>query len=370
MYSPNEERGIYQSTDGGESWSQQLFVDDNSGAVDMIRDPDSPDILYAATWHRERRAWNFVESGEGSGIYKSTDGGATWSKMSNGFPNGEGVGRIGLSMARTDQGTRIYALLDNYDRRPPEEKKDKGLTKDDFKEMSDDAFKSLADDELKDYLKSNRFPKKYSVEKVRELFNEGKVKPADLASYLENANSLLFDTPVVGAELYASDDEGQTWYKTHEDFLDAVYNSYGYYFGVVRVNPSNINEVFVCGVPIIRSEDGGKTFKFIGADNVHSDHQALWVNGARDNHIINGNDGGINISYDDGENWIKCNSPSVGQFYHITVDMDKPYNVYGGLQDNGVWKGPHTYQEGTRWHSSGQYPYCLLYTSPSPRDRG
>ncbi len=374
LYSPNQERGIYQTTDGGESWSQQLFVDSNSGAVDMIRDPNSPDILYAATWHRERRAWNFVESGEGSGIYKSTDGGTNWAKLINGFPQGEGVGRIGLSMAHTDQGSRIYALLDNYDRRPPEDKKEKGLRKDDFKDMSDDDFNSLDDDELKQYLKSNRFPKKYSVKKVRELFNEGKVKPVDLASYLENANSLLFDTPVVGAELYASDDEGATWYKTHEEFLDAVYNSYGYYFGVVRVNPSNLDEVFVCGVPIIRSGDGGKTFKYIGADNVHSDHQALWVNGSRDGHIINGNDGGINISYDDGEHWTKCNSPSVGQFYHIAVDMDKPYNVYGGLQDNGVWKGPHTYRQGTRWHANGQYPYKSImggdgmYTQVDPRD--
>jgi len=374
LYSPNEERGIYRSIDGGETWTQQLFVDKNTGSVDMIRDPESPDILYAATWHRERRAWNFVESGQGSGIYKSTDGGATWSAMNNGFPSGEGVGRIGLSMAKTDNSQRIYALLDNYDRRPPKEKEDDALTKADFKTMSDDAFKSLDDKKLKKYLSANRFPKKYTVEHVRELFNEEKVMPVDLALYLENANSLLFDTPVVGAELYASDDGGANWYKTHEDYLDAVYNSYGYYFGVVRVNPSNINEVFICGVPIIRSADGGKTFKYIGGDNVHSDHQALWVNPNRDGHIINGNDGGINISYDDGKHWTKCNSPSVGQFYHLTVDMAEPYNVYGGLQDNGVWKGPHTNKESTRWHSSGQYPFKSImggdgmYTQVDPRD--
>lgn len=374
LYSPNAERGIYQTTDGGNTWSQNLFVDENSGSVDMIRDPKNPDILYASTWHRERRAWNFVESGEGSGIYKSTDGGSTWTLTGNGFPSGEGVGRIGLSIARTDVGTRIYALLDNYDRRPPKDKEEDDLTKADFKSMSDDAFNKLKDEQLKKYLSSNRFPKKYSVKTVRKLFKEEKVKPVDLALYLENANSLLFDTPVVGAELYASDDEGATWYKTHEDYLDAVYNSYGYYFGVVRVNPSNIDEVFVLGVPIIRSIDGGKTFKYIGGDNVHSDHQALWVNPNRDNHIINGNDGGINISYDDGEHWIKCNSPSVGQFYHIAVDMAEPYNVYGGLQDNGVWKGPHTYSESTRWHGNGQYPYESImggdgmYTQVDPRD--
>lgn len=240
--------------------------------------------------------------------------------------------------------------------------------------MTDEQFKDLKKEDLDTYLKDNRFPKKYSAAKVKSMFDAGKIKPMDLASYLENANSLLFDTPVIGAELYASDDGGQTWSKTHDDYLDAVYNSYGYYFGVVRVNPSNLDEVYVLGVPIIRSDDGGKTFTFIGGDNVHSDHQALWVNPNRDGHIINGNDGGINISYDAGEHWSKCNSPSVGQFYQITVDMAKPYNVYGGLQDNGVWFGPSTNNPSTRWHSTGQYPFKSImggdgmYTQVDTRD--
>lgn len=375
LYSANKERGIYQSVDGGTSWQQQLFINDNTGAVDMIRDPNDTDILYAATWHRERRAWNFVESGEGSGIYKSSDGGDTWTIINNGFPQGDGVGRIGLSMGTVNGTSRIYALLDNYDRRAPEEKKeDEGLTKNDFKEMTDEEFKNLKKEDLKSYLSENRFPKKYTTEKVMSLFNDGKIKPSDLASYLENANSLLFDTPVIGAELYASDDGGMSWSKTHDDYLDAVYNSYGYYFGVVRVNPSNLDEVYVLGVPIIRSDDGGQTFTNIGGDNVHSDHQALWVNPQRDGHIINGNDGGINISYDAGEHWSKCNSPSVGQFYQITVDMAEPYNVYGGLQDNGVWFGPSTNEPSTRWHSTGQYPFKSImggdgmYTQVDTRD--
>ena len=375
LYSANTERGIYQTKDGGTTWSQTLYVDENSGAVDLVRDPNNTEVLYAATWHRERRAWNFVESGDGSGIYKSTDGGNTWGLMTSGFPQGEGVGRIGLSIATVNNATRIYALVDNYDRRAPEEKKDdEGLSKNDFKTMSDEQFKSLKKEDLEKYLSDNRFPKKYSSEKVKSMFDTGKIKPADLATYLEDANSLLFDTPVIGAELYASDDAGLTWYKTHEEYLDAVYNSYGYYFGVVRVNPSDLDEVFVLGVPIIRSEDGGKTFKNIGGDNVHSDHQALWVNPNRDGHIINGNDGGINISYDDGAHWTKCNSPSVGQFYQITVDMAKPYNVYGGLQDNGVWYGSSTTSPSTRWHSTGHNPFKSImggdgmYTQVDTRD--
>ncbi len=358
LYSPNEERGIFLSTDQGTTWTKTLYIHDNCGVVDLVRDPNDPNTLYAAAWERERRAWNFVESGEGSGIYKSVDGGSSWKKLSGGFPQGEGVGRIGLSISSSDGNTRLYALLDNYFRRPPEDKKDQtSLTKDDFKTMSESEFEKLSDEDLSDYLKDNNFPKKYSAESVKTMIKNKEAVPADLASYLENANSLLFDTPVIAAELYASDDGGETWKKTHEDYLDRVYNSYGYYFGLVSAHPSDLNEVFVGGVPLIRSENGGQTFKYIGSENVHSDHHALWINPARDGHIINGNDGGINISYDDGEHWIKCNSPSVGQFYHIAVDMEKPYNVYGGLQDNGVWKGKHTYNANSGWHSNGKYPY-------------
>ncbi len=118
-----------------------------------------------------------------------------------------------------------------------------------------------------------------------------------------------------------------------------IYYSYGYYFGHIYVAPNNADHIYIYGVPIVKSKDGGKTFTSISAENVHSDHHALWINPKNPNHLINGNDGGVNITYDDGENWIKNNSPSVGQFYAINVDNEKPYNVYGGLQDNGVWKG-------------------------------
>ncbi len=111
------------------------------------------------------------------------------------------------------------------------------------------------------------------------------------------------------------------------------------------------------GVPIIKSDDGGKTFSAIGKENVHGDHQAIWLNPNREGHIINGNDGGVNISYDDGANWTKNNVPSVGQFYYINVDNEKPYNVYGGLQDNGVWVGPSSYSASKGWEGRGKYPY-------------
>ncbi len=360
LYTDNPERGVYKTSDGGGTWSQTLAINDQTGVVDLIIDPGNENVLYAAAWQRDRKAWNFTESGEGSGIYKSTDGGESWNKISggsSGFPDGEGTGRIGLAIASTDSGTRLFALLDNYNRRPPEEKTDDALTKEDFREMSRDDFLELDEKKIEKYLRSNRFPGKYKAKGVIEMVRNGKIKPNDLTIYLENANALLFDTPVIGAELYSSEDGGMTWTRTHDDYLDGLYYSYGYYFGVVSVNPVNADEVYIAGVPILRSDDGGKTFKNINGQNVHVDHHIIWVNPDNPRHIVNGNDGGINISYDKGEHWIKCNSPSVGQFYYINTDNAKSYNVYGGTQDNGVWMGSHNYRDGVRWHSMGQYPY-------------
>ncbi|MEM8907123.1 MAG: hypothetical protein AAGD05_04690 [Bacteroidota bacterium] len=337
LYSANAERGVYKTTDAGKNWEKVLYVDENSGAIDLLLDPQDNNTLYAATWHRERRAWNFVESGAGSGIHKSTDGGNTWqliSGPSSGFPHGEGTGRIGLAEATKNKQTLLNAIVDNYFRRPEEKKEEEDkLVKNDLRNMSKADFLQLDQTLLADFLKSNRFPKKYQAEKIMAMIEKDEIKPQALVEYLEDANSLLFDTPVIGAEVYRSEDGGKTWQRTHEDYLDNVYYSYGYYFGQVRVAPQNPDKIYIYGVPILRSDDGGKTFQSINGDNVHVDHHALWVNPQRDGHLILGNDGGVNISYDDGENWFKCNSVPAGQFYYVAVDMKKPYRVYGGLQE-------------------------------------
>ncbi|WP_422082641.1 WD40/YVTN/BNR-like repeat-containing protein [Ulvibacterium sp.] len=360
LYSSNAERGVFKTTDGGKSWQKTLFIDDETGIIDLAHTPGNFNTLYAAAWQKDRKAWNFTGNGSTSGIYKSTDGGTSWNKVStpeSGFPTGNGVGRIGLAVF---DGNVIYAVHDSQFRREkPKEsrKKPDKLDKDDFKTMSVERFLNLDNQKLNDFLKTNNFQEKYRAENVKQLIRSGSVKPIDLANYLEDANALLFDTPVIGAEVYRSNDGGKTWTKQNETYIDDLFYSYGYYFAQIRVDPNEKEKIYLGGVPILKSEDGGKTFTSISNKNVHADHHALWINPARDGHLINGNDGGVNISYDDGENWIKNNSPSVGQFYAINVDNEEPYNIYGGLQDNGVWKGPHNAEENSLWHQTGQYPW-------------
>ncbi len=362
LYSPNEERGIFKTTDGGQTWTKTLYINKDTGIIDLVASPEDFNVLYAASWERDRKAWNFNGSGKNSAIYKSVDGGNSWKKITNnnGFPKGEGVGRIGLAVNSNEE---LFAILDNQFRREkePEENLDSiGLKKADFKDMSQNAFLKLNDEKLNDFLKNNGFPEKYDAENVKQHVKDGEIKPIDLVNYLTDANSLLFDTPVIGAEVYKSVDGGKNWTKTHDDYLDGLVNSYGYYFGVIKTNPVDPEKVYIAGVPILRSDDGGKTFKSINGQNVHADHHAIWINPENKNHLIIGNDGGVNISYDDGENWIKCNTPTVGQFYSVNVDYQKPYNVYGGLQDNGVWVGPNNYKASVSWHEEGEYPYKRL----------
>ncbi|MCL7762194.1 glycosyl hydrolase [Polaribacter sp. Z014] len=358
LYSSNEERGIFKTTDGGKTWSKTLFIDKNTGIIDVAVAPENFNIMYAASWERERKAWNFNGNGNNSAIYKSTDAGSSWFRISDksGFPTGNGVGRIGLAVFNKNT---VYAFHDNQFRRKEEKKtaSSNALTKGDFKTMSVDNFLHLSDKKLNTYLKTNGFQEKYRAENVKQMVRSGNVKPIDLAKYLEDANSMLFDTPVIGAEVFKTTNGGKSWKKTHNGTLDDLYYSYGYYFGEIRVDYQDENGIYVLGVPILKSKDGGKTFTSISKENVHADHQALWVNPKKKGHLIDGNDGGLNISYDDGENWIKLNDPAVGQFYSVYADNQKNYNVYGGMQDNGVWVAPHNSKIDKYWYQSGQNPY-------------
>jgi photosystem II stability/assembly factor-like uncharacterized protein len=364
LYSPNAERGIFKTTDGGKTWQKTLFEGDKTGAIDLVIDPSDPDVLYAATWERTRRAWDFDGAGEGSAIWKSSDGGANWVKISvptGGFPTGPNVGRIGLAIGRKNGKTVLYACLDNQNLKPKKEKPAEDvLTKDQLRTMSKEDFLKISDEKLSEFLKQNGFPEKYTAKKIKDLIEKDKFKPIALVEYLEDANNNLFETDFIGAEVYRSDDGGATWRRTHDEPLEQMHFTYGYYFSNIRCQPDDPDKVYLIGFLIIRSDDGGKTWKNINRDNVHVDHHALWLDPARPGHLVNGNDGGLNISWDDGESWMLCNNPPVGQFYAIATDEAEPYNVYGGAQDNGVWVGPSTYKATTDWHQSGHYPYKML----------
>lgn len=301
LYTPNEERGVFKTSDGGKTWEKSLYINAESGVIDVVAAPNNFKVQYASVWQENRKAWDFRGNGIASAIYKSIDGGIIWkcvTDQTSGFPHNEGVGRIGL--ASFDENI-VYAVVDNQNKRP-------------------------------------------------EVKTE---KPSD-------ANRALFQTNVIGCELYKSEDGGKNWKRTHENFLDDLYYSYGYYFGTIAVDEKNSERVYIAGVPLLFSEDGGKKFQKISQENVHSDHHVIWVNPKKSNHIINGNDGGVNITYDNGENWFKCNNQAVGQFYAINVDEQEPYNVYGGMQDNGVWVGPNYYEHNLEWQDEGKYPYEFL----------
>lgn len=358
LYTPNEERGVFKTTDGGKTWKKTLFINKDTGIIDLSVASDNPNIMYAAAWERERKAWNFKGNGKGSGIYKSEDAGTTWKLIStseSGFPNNEGVGRIGLATFNKDI---LYAILDNQNNRPAEKTAEKSkLPKPEMFSAPGEVFLKKSDKEINAYLKKHGLREKYRAETIKNWVENGNLEPTEVKKILQDANKALFETEVVGCEIYKSVDGGKSWKRTHENFIDDLYYSYGYYFGNISVDPKNENRIYFGGVPLLFSEDGGKTMTSISTENVHADHHITWINPNNPNHIINGNDGGINISYDNGAHWIKCNNEAVGQFYAVNVDHNESYNVYGGLQDNGVWVGNNTYYKSDDWEAEGKYPY-------------
>ena len=358
LYSPNTERGVFKTTDGGKTWAKTLYIDDKTGAIDIDIDPKDPSVLYAATWYRTRSSWNFEEGGPTTGIYKSIDGGNKWTLLttpSSGFPAGKGGGRIGLAVVPQNPQI-IFAVVDNNNNRPAKKDTADKYTLLDFRNITKEAFAKLNDKKLDDFIKENRFPEDFNAAILKKQVAEGKLKPTVVADYLKSGNTDMLVNEVVGAEVYKSNDGGKSWKKTNANFIEA-FSSYGYYMSKIWVSPTDSNKVVITGVPLSLSVDGGKTFKSIGGSNVHSDHHAFWFDPKNENHILNGNDGGLNMSYDLGKNWSKLNSTSVGQFYSVAVDDAKPYNVYGGLQDNGVWYGPSNNVEGNGWQGAGEYSF-------------
>jgi photosystem II stability/assembly factor-like uncharacterized protein len=350
LYTESSERGVYRTSDGGKTWTRTLFVDDRTGAIDLALDPKNPDVVYAATWERARTAANFLESGPGSGVWKSTDGGKTWKRLGGGLPAGATLGRIGLAVAASRPET-LYAVLDNQAHKPDSEPVDEEtppgeLTTRRLKTLTPETFVKLDDATVARFLQRNDYPKSLKAARLKKDVKAGRITIQDLLAYTSDANRELFESHVIGLEVYRSDDTGATWRRTHDKRIDGVFYSYGYYFARIEADPTDPEKIFIGGVPMIASTDGGKTFRGVDKRGVHGDHHAIYIDPKAPQRVVIGNDGGINVSYDGGRTWTKLNNLPVGQFTTIAVDDGDPYRIVGGLQDNGVMRGPSTYKPG------------------------
>jgi photosystem II stability/assembly factor-like uncharacterized protein len=378
LYSKNIDRGVYKSVDGGKTWKKTLYISDSVGVIDLAINPKNPKELLAASWERSRKASHFKGNGEGSAIYRSEDGGETWTKSVQGFPQGKHVGRIGLDICLS-QPNVVYAILDNQaeveDKKAAEAaKKNAGKLKaEDFKTMTAEVFAKTDNKKLDEFLQENGYPKKYTATLVKKEVAAGKYLPKALADYFgADANANLFNTKVTGAEVYASADGGKSWKKANTYDLDGVFFTYGYYFAEMRVTPTNPNLLYIYGVPMLKSADGGATWHRLdtlrGEQDIHVDHHAVWINPKDPQHLLLGNDGGLYQSYDEGANWKHINNMAVGQFYTVNADMETPYNVYGGLQDNGVLKGSSKSIPNITPHWEPIFGGDGMYVAPDPRN--
>jgi photosystem II stability/assembly factor-like uncharacterized protein len=283
----NRERGVYKTVDGGRTWSQVLFIDEETGAIDLAMDPLDPETLYAAAWQRTRLKWNDPRNhalSAGSGILRSRDGGRSWQPLNNGLPAARFRGRIGLDICLSAPHI-LYALVDNYE--------------------------------------ISRQPTEAELRNPYGVPSSGFIK---------------------GATVYRSDDRGDTWRQvsgmTPEalKFMERQSGTYGWVFGQIRVDPGDPETIYVLGVPLSVSSDGGRTFREL--DGMHVDHHGLWIDPANSNYLVNANDGGMAVSYDRGRNW-RCftdNLP-VCQFFNVSLDAASPFHAYGSMQDHGSFRG-------------------------------
>lgn len=358
LYTEGGMRGIYRTTDAGAHWTQVLPGPNGwTGAADLILDPRDSRTLYAALWERSRRPWNFVDSGAGSGVYKSTDGGDTWTRLA-GFPQGDHVGRIGLAISAANP-ERVYASIDNQAQLSAAEidPGDDPLSPARLRTMGLDEFLRQDPEAIEGLVRGADFDPSMDAASLIARLKSGELSMDGLRARLLEIEPTIFDAPVRSLEVWRSDDGGANWQRTNRAPIREFTYTYGYYFGEIKVAPDNADRVYVLGLPTAVSEDGGVSWSgHINASGVHVDHHAWTIDPNHPSRILNGNDGGVDVSYDGGATWLKLDAQAVGQSYAVAVDMAEPYNVYTGLQDNGTWKGSSTTdltQPGGFWAQGG-----------------
>ena len=398
LWGPNEERGLFKTEDGGETWDKVLYVDEDTGVIDVDMHPTDPYTLLVATYQRRRDATDanspIVKWGEGSGIYRTADGGQTFAKIANGLPNAK-LGRIGLDFYRKDPNI-VYAVVESEkigkepenaayfgvrgedadvgaritevtEDSPAEEAELKvgdiiiaveDTTVHSYNDLLKQTRKRLAGDTVKMEISRDR----ESVElEVTFAMRPGAVEDAEteepspqqrrrqqrspfgsgLGGQRENMQDQQGPDGTDFGGVYKSTDGGENWTR-----INSV-NPRPMYYSQVRVDPSDNNYLYVLGTSLYRSKDGGETFTSDGGSNgIHVDHHAMWIDPDDGRHMLLGNDGGLFLTCDRMDNWDHLDHFAIGQFYHVTVDSNRNYKVYGGLQDNGSWGGPSRVRNG------------------------
>jgi photosystem II stability/assembly factor-like uncharacterized protein len=407
LYGPNEERGLFKTTDGGKSWEKVLYFDPNTGVIDARMHPTEPDTLYVAMWERRRDgfdswpgevaegydAYDPVKKwGPAAGIYKTTDGGKSFRKLTKGLPTSS-MGRIGLDIYRKDPNV-LFAVVDCEKigmgtapkKGPAAGTAFTGMFGEDAGEDAgakitrvipngpaetagvkvEDVVTKLGDKNIKSYdalntVVNNAKPKdKVALQVMRGdkqielemIYGErpmgkgggggfggpgGATAKRPYAAYYGGQRENVQDQQGPDSHeyggVYKSTDGGESWVRVNS------VNPRPMYFSQIRIDPTDSNNVYVLGIRPFASSDGGKSFRS-GGRGVHDDEHALWIDPRDGRHQIIGGDGGFYTTYDRGQNWDHHNNLAMGQFYHVAVCTKKPYWVYGGLQDNGCWGLP------------------------------
>jgi photosystem II stability/assembly factor-like uncharacterized protein len=286
LFGPNPERGVYKTTDGGKTWALVKFIDHDTGFTDIVMDPVDNKTLYAASYQRRRTPFGFNGGGPGSGIWKTTDAGKTWARFEGaGLPGGM-YGRIGLDVSRSNPNV-VYAQIEV----------------------------GLSPGTGGGGPGGGRGPGGGGGQGGQQQQQQAQPPNPERSG------------------VWRSDDKGKSWRIMSNN------NNRPMYYSQIRVDPKNDQILYTMGAPFHKSTDGGKTFLIVQGI-AHVDHHALWINPNNTNHLILGNDGGLDVSYDQGATWDFINTLALSQFYAVGVDMRKPYYVYGGLQDNGSWGAP------------------------------